>query len=119
MPSSLPRRRVPAWACRSVGGLSSHTEALCGRVLIRDVARHFNSHYLLTWRRPPHRPRKLSYCVAYLEAVASSAQAQTAFFSFSVSLASGCIAVYCHGGILPVNISPHMDSNLSCLCHCE
>jgi len=65
-----------------------------------------------------------NYCVdstlvSYLAAVASFAQVQTAFLSFSVSLASGCIALYSHGGILPVDISPQMDSNLSCLCHCE
>jgi hypothetical protein len=57
----------------------------------------------------------------YREAVASSssAQAQTAFLSFSVSLASGCMVAYCQGGILPVDTSPQMDSNLSCLRHCE
>jgi len=51
--------------------------------------------------------------------VCSFTQAHTAFLSFSVSLASGCIAEYSRGGILPVEISPHMDSNLSRFCHVE
>jgi len=55
----------------------------------------------------------------FAAAASSSIQAQTAFLSFSVSLASGCIVVYCQGGILPVEISPQMDFNLSCLCHGE
>jgi hypothetical protein len=45
--------------------------------------------------------------------------AHTAFLSFSVSLASGCIAVYSRGGILPLDISPHTDSNIPRFCHIE
>jgi len=56
----------------------------------------------------------------YFAAAASfSIQAQTPFLSVSVSLASGCIVVYCQGGILAVKISPQMDSNLFFCCHCE
>jgi hypothetical protein len=51
--------------------------------------------------------------------VCSLTQAHTAFFSVSVSFASGCMEMYGHGGILPVDMSPQMDSNLSRLCHRE
>jgi hypothetical protein len=44
-------------------------------------------------------------------AVCTFTQAHTAFLSSSVSFASGCIVVYSHGGILPVEMSPHMESS--------
>ena len=40
-------------------------------------------------------------------------------YSLRVSFASGCIAVYMRGGILPVDMSPHMESNLSRFCRVE
>ena len=51
--------------------------------------------------------------------VSSFTQAHTAFFSVSVRFASGCMDLYCRGGILPVDISPQMDSNLSRRCGTE
>jgi deazaflavin-dependent oxidoreductase (nitroreductase family) len=51
--------------------------------------------------------------------VCSFTQAHTAFLFSSVTFASGCIVVYSHGGILPVDMSPHMESNLSRFCHPE
>ena len=51
--------------------------------------------------------------------VCSFTQAHTAFLSSSVSFASGCITAYVRGGILPVDTSPHMDSNLSRFCRIE
>jgi hypothetical protein len=51
--------------------------------------------------------------------VCSFTQAHTAFLSFSLSLASGCITEYIRGGILAVEISPQMDSNLSRFCRVE
>jgi hypothetical protein len=58
--------------------------------------------------------------VAHLAAIVCSVtQAHTAFLFSSVSFASGCIAVYMRGGILPVDMSPHVDSNLSRFCHVE
>ncbi|PYX44602.1 MAG: hypothetical protein DMG79_20605, partial [Acidobacteria bacterium] len=33
---------------------------------IRDVERHFNSHYLLTWQRPLHRPRNTQILSMFL-----------------------------------------------------
>jgi len=49
----------------------------------------------------------------------SFAQPHTAFLFSSVSFASGCIAVYAHGGILAVDMSPQMESNLSIFCRAE
>ena len=51
--------------------------------------------------------------------VCSFTQAHTAFLFSSLSFASGCIAVYMRGGILPVDMSPHMDSSLSRFCIVE
>jgi hypothetical protein len=51
--------------------------------------------------------------------VCSFTQAHTASLSSSVSFASGCITAYVRGGILPVDMSPHMDSNLSRFCRIE
>jgi hypothetical protein len=59
MPSSPPRRRAPAWVSPSVGGLSSLTEAVCGRLPMRNGARRFSSHCQSRWRRLPHRPRNI------------------------------------------------------------
>ena len=51
--------------------------------------------------------------------VSSFTHAHKAFFSVSVRFASGCKDLYCRGGILPVDISPQMDSNLSRRCGAE
>ena len=50
--------QVPAWDCASVAGLSSRTEAACGRATTQSVERHFSSHYPAKQIRPHLPPRE-------------------------------------------------------------
>lgn len=61
-----PKSRGPAWDCRSVGGLSSLMEAVCGRLPIRNAARHFSSHCPPTRHRPHHQPRNIGVVSMFL-----------------------------------------------------
>src|ERR1700751_550478 len=51
--------------------------------------------------------------------ISIAAQTQTLLFSFPVSLASGCSRVYDQGGILPVEITPQIESSLARRCRAE
>jgi hypothetical protein len=82
-----------------------------------SVARY--RHYL----RPPRAFlsfTRVGLCALHFAAIVCSfTQTHTAFLSPLVSFASGCIRAYVRGGILPVDISPHMDSNMSRFCRAE
>jgi hypothetical protein len=45
--------------------------------------------------------------------ISVATQTQTLLFSFAVSLASECSMVYDQGGILPVEITPQIESSLA------